>query len=116
MMGIAALVAASILQASDVAAPANAAVVVGANTSTVHVMINKIDNGARAWFFPSGLGTQATIPPGHYNLTVLCIIVPTHPLQWTMAEATIAVEAGHVYGIVGTISGRKCNITMSMRS
>jgi hypothetical protein len=133
MMGIAAIIAADTLRASDVAASPDGAVLVGTKTPYSRVLIVKVSNGARVWEFAGDgefsfststgrktTGTKITIPAGHYDLSVICLVfnLDSRTMESAPGVKTISVEAGHVYEIVGALSANKkqCNVSLSSRS
>lgn len=120
-------------QASRVVPKDGAALLVGADTAKVRVLIRRIDEGPVLWATPSTLGTRASILPGHHHVQVMCdfknlVATPLVPSELSNNEVpldvirpgdlTLEASVGHVYDLLGTLSqdGDRCDVSISSRS
>lgn len=90
----------------------------GAETRSLRVMIRTIDDGDILWVGTYQLGTSAFALPGKRKVNVMCEFRGSFMTSLNPGDITIDVEAGRVYDLTGTQSsdGKRCNVEVKVRT
>ena len=113
IVALTALLAGATLHSDEPPFPKEAVLVAGV-TPDARIVVFTVNNGSRSW---SSI-TKLTVPPGRYDLRAFCATADLPLSKAIQGNKTIAVEAGHVYEIVGTLSEnkRRCYLALSSGS
>ncbi len=87
----------------------------GAETSTLNVQIQKIDDGPILISKRHRLDTKADVAPGLHHVHVLCLFRFSWGIQGLPGEVDLEAVAGHTYYLTGVAmpEGDKCKVDVS---
>lgn len=93
------------------------ALVIGADTSSLRVMIRTIDDGEILWVGNYTLGTRALVQPGQRKINVMCEFRHSWGAELKPGNVTIDAVAGSTYDLSGSPSsdGKQCNVQVKAR-
>jgi len=86
--------------------------IVGADTSTMKVLVRKIDEGEILWVGQYKLGTRASTTAGSHKINVMCQFIDPAFTEYWPGNVTIEAQAGEVYNLTGAPSkdGKSCDV------
>lgn len=91
---------------------------IGANTSSIRVLIRTIDDGEVLWVGNYQLAGHTSVKPGTHKVGVMCEVTTAFGKLIKPSDVVIDIQVGKVYDLIGKLSkdGQKCVVESMARA